>query len=64
MAQEYRVEDKILFGSDYPFATPGDSIAGLRALNNMVEGTHLPRVAQVTLDEVIHRPSLVLLGLT
>ena len=56
--------DKILFGSDYPFATPADSITGLRALNTMVEGTHLPRVAQATLDEIIHRPSLALLGLT
>ena len=63
LAQEYRVVDKILFGSDYPFATPGDSIAGLRALNNMVEGTHLPRVAEAALDEIIHRPSLALLGL-
>jgi hypothetical protein len=58
------VVDKILFGSDYPFTTPGDSITGLRALNNMVEGTHLPRVEDATLDEIIHRPSLMLLGLT
>ena len=63
LAQEYHVTGKILFGSDYPFTTPGDSIAGLRALNRMVEGTNLPRVADATLDEILHRPSLRLLGL-
>jgi uncharacterized protein len=64
LAQEYRVTDKILFGSDYPFATPADSMAGLYALNGMVEGTHLPRVSETVLDEIIHRDSLALLGLT
>ena len=63
LAQEYRVTPKILFGSDYPFATPGASVEGLRALNAMVEGTHLPRIADVTLDEIIHRDSLTLLRL-
>ncbi len=63
LAQEYHVTGKILFGSDYPFATPADSIAGLYALNRMVEGTHLPRVADSALDEIIHRDSLKLLGI-
>ena len=63
LAQEYRVTDKILFGSDYPFAAPGESIAGLRALNEMVAGTNLPRVAHAALDAIIHRDSLTLLGL-
>ena len=55
--------DKILFGSDYPFTTPGASTEGLRALNNMVAGTNLPRVADATLDTIIHRDSLTLFGL-
>lgn len=42
---------------------PGESIAGLRTLNEMVEGTNLPRVADATLDEMVHRDSLALLGL-
>jgi predicted TIM-barrel fold metal-dependent hydrolase len=63
LAQEYKVTHKILFGSDYPFATPGDSITGLHALNRMVEGTHLPRIASTTLDEIIYRDSLTLLEL-
>lgn len=64
LAQEYRVTHKILFGSDYPFATPAASVEGLYALNQMVDGTHLPRVSQDTLDNIIHRESLALLGLT
>ena len=63
LAQEYHVIGKILFGSDYPFATPSDSITGLYALNRMVEGTHLPRVAESTLDEIIRRDSLQILEL-
>ena len=63
LAQEYHVTSKILFGSDYPFATPGESLTGLRGLNQMVEGTRLPRVSEAALDEIIHRDSLPLLGL-
>jgi predicted TIM-barrel fold metal-dependent hydrolase len=63
LVQEYHTVSRILFGSDYPFATPADSITGLYALNRMVEGTHLPRIAEAALDEIIHRDSLPLLGL-
>ncbi|HEV2472100.1 MAG TPA: amidohydrolase family protein [Chthonomonadales bacterium] len=61
LAQEYGVMGKILFGSDYPFATPAESIEGLYGLNDMVEGTSLPRISRVHLDEIIHRDSLALL---
>ena len=53
LAQEYGVMGKILFGSDFPFATPGDSIAGLKSLNKMVEGTNLPRISDTLLDQMI-----------
>ncbi len=61
LAQEYGVMHKILFGSDFPFATPGDTIRGLKSLNNMVQGTHLPRVSDTLLDEIIHRDTLSIL---
>lgn len=61
LAQEYGVTHKILFGSDFPFATPSETIAGLQALNRMVEGTHLPRVSSENLEEIIHRDSVKLL---
>jgi predicted TIM-barrel fold metal-dependent hydrolase len=61
LAQEYGVMKKILFGSDYPFATPADSIVGLHGLNRMVEGTNLPRISTTLLDEIIRRDSLAIL---
>lgn len=61
LAQEYGVTHKILFGSDYPFTTPAASFDGMRALNRMVEGTHLPRISEARLEEIFHRDSLALL---
>ena len=45
-AQEYKITDKIFFGTDYPFTTVEESIEGLRTINRLVEGTGLPRVAE------------------
>ena len=63
-AQEYLVWDKLLFGSDYPFASVEETVDGLRALNRQVEGTALPRLDEEQLERLIHRPSLELLGLS
>jgi uncharacterized protein len=63
LVQEYGVWDKVLFGSDYPFTTVNDSIAGLRSLNGMLEGTKLPRLDEKQIEAMIHRDSLRLLGL-
>ena len=41
LVQEYRTWGKVLFGSDYPFATVSASLAGMRGLNRMLEGTVL-----------------------
>jgi predicted TIM-barrel fold metal-dependent hydrolase len=61
LAQEYRVTHKLLFGSDYPFTTPGASIEAMRAMNEPLEGTRLPRIAAETVEGIIHRDSLSLL---
>lgn len=63
LVQEYGVWSKVLFGSDYPFTTVNASIAGLRGLNGMVEGTRLPRLKAEEIEKLIHRDSLALLGL-
>jgi predicted TIM-barrel fold metal-dependent hydrolase len=63
LAQEYGVWPKLLFGTDYPFTTVDASIAGLHALNDMLEGTKLPRLDATQIDAMIHRDSLRLLGL-
>lgn len=63
LAQEYGVWHKLLFGTDYPFTTVNESIAGLRKLNAMLEGTALPRLDEAQIERMIHRDSLSLLGL-
>lgn len=63
LVQEYGVWDKVLFGTDYPFTTVNDSIAGIRGLNNMLEGTALPRLKESRIEEMICRDSLPLLNL-
>ncbi|MAV36951.1 MAG: amidohydrolase [Planctomycetaceae bacterium] len=49
-AIEYGVEHKLIFGSDFPSATPSQVIAGQQKVNRIVEGTALPRIS----DEMIH----------
>lgn len=63
LVQEYGVWGKVLFGTDYPFTTVNESINGLRHLNDMLEGTKLPRLNPEQIEAMIYRDSLKLLGL-
>jgi predicted TIM-barrel fold metal-dependent hydrolase len=63
LVQEYGVWDKILFGSDYPFTTVKATLDGLRHLNAMLEGTSFPRLDEEQMEAMIHRDSLMILGL-
>jgi predicted TIM-barrel fold metal-dependent hydrolase len=56
LAQEYLIveRDKIFWGTDFPFSTVPDSIEGLRNVNAQVEGTRLPRVANETIERILH----------
>jgi predicted TIM-barrel fold metal-dependent hydrolase len=63
LVQEYGVWDKLLFGTDYPFATVNGSINGLRTLNDMLEGTALPRLQADEIEKVIYRDALKILDL-
>lgn len=62
-AKEYGVLDKLLFGSDYPFTTPGATIEALRNFNKMTEGTNLPRLEEEEIEKLILSPTLVCWGL-
>ena len=55
-AQEYTIthRNKIFWGTDFPFSGVQESIAGLRGINRQVEGTNLPRVAEATMDYILH----------
>jgi uncharacterized protein len=63
LAQEYGIWRKLLFGTDYPFTTVNATIEGLRNLNQMTEGTGLPKLNETSIEEMIHRDALTILGL-
>lgn len=53
LSQEYKIIDKIFFGTDFPFAKVDESVAGLCNINNMLEGTKLPRVSPETIESIL-----------
>ena len=64
LATEWGIMNDLLFGSDYPYVlTPKETIDRLRAVNEILEGTKLPRVPEEAIEGIIHRDSLTLLGL-
>lgn len=63
LATEWGVLPKLLFGSDYPVATPEETITALPKVNDILEGTSLPRVPERELEKIVQRDSLALLGL-
>jgi uncharacterized protein len=63
LATEWGVLDKLLFGSDFPIATPAETAAGLRAVNDPIAGTKLPPIPLEKIEELIERDPLPLLGL-
>ena len=52
-AQEYRITDKIFFGSDFPAARVDESVDGLLSINDQLEGTKLPRVSEETMQRIL-----------
>jgi predicted TIM-barrel fold metal-dependent hydrolase len=56
--------EKLLFGTDYPFTTVNASMEGLRKLNDMLDGTKLPRLDAREIEKLIYRDSLAVLGLS
>jgi len=52
-AQEYRITDKIFFGTDFPFARVDESVEGLVNINKQIEGTALSRVSDETIARIL-----------
>jgi predicted TIM-barrel fold metal-dependent hydrolase len=61
-AQEWGVTHKLLFGSDYPFWTPAESASLMRGLAAK-EMSPFPNILPETMESIIARDSLSLLGL-
>jgi predicted TIM-barrel fold metal-dependent hydrolase len=62
-ATEWSVLPKLLFASDYPAATPEETLAAIPRINDAIAGSGLPPVPVDEFAKVIHRDSLGLLGL-
>jgi predicted TIM-barrel fold metal-dependent hydrolase len=62
-AIEYRVEHKLLFGTDFPFFTARETITGLRSVTGEAFGPGMPVIDVDVVEGIIHRPSLDLLGI-
>lgn len=61
--KEYGVPHKVLFGSDYPFFTTGQTAASFRNINALIEGTKLPRIPEEDIEAIIYRDTPEILGL-
>jgi predicted TIM-barrel fold metal-dependent hydrolase len=63
LATEWDVLSKLLFGSDFPVATPRETIDGARRVNDAVGSSGLPPVPLDAVEAIIERDALALLGL-
>ena len=63
LVQEYGVWPKLLFGTDYPVTTVDDTLRDLRKLNDMLDGTALPRLNMEEMEKMIHRDAGSLFGI-
>jgi uncharacterized protein len=59
---EYRAWAKVLFGSDFPFSNPDDSLRGLRSVNSIASRSSLELIPENVIEEIIHCDALHLLG--
>lgn len=62
-AVEWGATGKLLLGSDFPIANTAEAIAGLWTVNDMLDGTKLPRVPDEVIEGIVHADALGALGL-
>jgi predicted TIM-barrel fold metal-dependent hydrolase len=53
-AVEYRVTDKLLLGSDYPFSTIEETLQAVRDVNAVVAGSGFPPIPDDVIDGIVH----------
>jgi hypothetical protein len=63
-ATEWGTPHKLLLGSDFPIANTAEAIAGLRRVNDILDGTRMPRIPNEVIERIIHADALGALGLT
>ncbi|WJH37505.1 amidohydrolase family protein [Paenibacillus sp. CC-CFT747] len=62
-AVEYGIEDKLLFGTDFPFFTVQRMVDALQNINGLAQGTKLPHVPDRVIEKILHKNTPELLGL-
>jgi predicted TIM-barrel fold metal-dependent hydrolase len=60
---EWGVIDKVFFGSDWPVTTPDQTIKELRSLSKFAKNHHLPIIPEKSIEGIINRDVLKILGL-
>jgi predicted TIM-barrel fold metal-dependent hydrolase len=63
VAIEYRVTDRLLFGSDFPVMTTREAASAFQAINDWGDGVRLPPIPAAVIDAILYRRPLDLLGL-
>jgi predicted TIM-barrel fold metal-dependent hydrolase len=63
IAEEYRVTDRLLFGSDFPVRTTAAAMAEFRAINDWGAGLAMPRIREETIEAIMFERPLSLLGI-
>jgi predicted TIM-barrel fold metal-dependent hydrolase len=63
MAQEWGAMHKLLFGSDFPVTTPAYAMERLRAVNDVVAGTSMPKIPTEKIEAIINADALTALQL-
>ncbi len=62
-AHSQGVTDRLLFGSDFPYMSPGEAIETMYSINTFSHGTPLPAVPREKLRSIVERDALSCLGI-
>ena len=62
-ASAFRVTEKLLFGSGFPFESPAKAIETLYSVNAFAQGTPLPTIPRALLRGIVERDAMDALGL-
>jgi predicted TIM-barrel fold metal-dependent hydrolase len=62
LAMEWGQSEKIFFGTDWPYTTARETMAGLRGLNQFAKGGN-PRIPDEVIEGIIYRDALAILGI-